>query len=97
MAVEFGSGMDELERIIQQDVSPQEIRAMRQSGKHFLNRYHGKLYLMYRDMGLEPESPKEGEYPCTWCGGGVVENSTHCQTCGAFPSNVSTRRFFQEE
>lgn len=95
-AIEFGSGTNDLEQIISQQVTRQEIREMRQSGKHFWNRYHGKLYIMYRDMGLEPELPREGEYACTWCGGGVVQGRTHCSTCGAFPSNVRTRRVFQQ-
>lgn len=97
MAIEFGSGMDEVERILKQNATPREIRQMRRSKKRFLNVYHGKLYLMYRDMGLEPEAPKQGEYPCGWCGGGVIENRSHCSTCGGYPSDIRSRRIFQTE
>ena len=66
------------------------------SGKSFWSKYHGKLYLIYKELGLEPQPPEIGQYSCSWCGGGVLENRHHCQTCGGYPVNQENRFLFQK-
>ncbi|MBI2593649.1 hypothetical protein HYW44_03325 [Candidatus Daviesbacteria bacterium] len=94
--LEFGSGTDIMESIIEESVTPQDIREMRRRDKSFWSKYHGKLYLMYKDLGLDPQQPKAGEYACTWCTGGIAQNRHHCQTCGAYPADRRTRYLFQK-
>jgi len=80
--LQFGSGAGTLESYLEDTVTVEEVQEMKQSRKYFWNKYHGKLYLMYRDMGLEPTPPQEGEYGCPWCGGGILQGRGHCHTCG---------------
>ena len=80
--LQFGSGFSNLESYLEETVTSDEIEEMKQSGKHFWNKYHGKLYLLYKDLGLEPIRPKQSEYGCPWCGGGVPQGRGHCHTCG---------------
>ncbi|EKD90887.1 MAG: hypothetical protein ACD_30C00073G0007 [uncultured bacterium] len=94
--LEFGSGTDIMESILEESVTRQEIREMRRSGKSFWSKYHGKLYLIYKELGLEPQPPEIGQYSCSWCGGGVLENRHHCQTCGGYPVNQENRFLFQK-
>lgn len=95
--LEFGSGADILENLIESSVTSEEIDKMEQSGKHFWNRYHGKLYLMYQELGFEPKKPTQQEYSCTWCEGGELIGRTHCHTCGAHPANEHVVGTFQKQ
>ena len=95
--LEFGSGTEALEGIIENAVTEDEIEEMRQSDKHFWSKYHGKLYLIYKSMGFEPRSPQQGEYGCTWCGGGNPIGRRHCLTCGAFPASEEVTTLFQKQ
>ncbi len=80
--LQFGSGASTLEDYLEQTATREEVEQMKQSGKHFWNKYHGRLYLMYLEMGLGPKQPQEGEYGCSWCGGGIPIGRGHCHTCG---------------
>lgn len=95
--LEFGSGVDILENILEDSVTPEEVERMEQSGKHFWNKFHGKLYLIYEDLGLEPRKPSDIEYNCTWCGGGELVGRNHCHTCGAYPASVETTGTFEKQ
>lgn len=95
--LQFGSGFGNLENYLEATVTLDEAEELRQSGKHFWNKYHGKLYLMYKDLGLEPTKPGEGEYGCPWCRGGVPQGRGHCHTCGYNKSvGEMTKTFFKE-
>lgn len=95
--LEFGSGADILENLIENAVTSEETEQMKQSGKHFWNKYHGKLYLMYKDLGFEPRKAQQQEYTCTWCEGGVLVGRSHCQTCGAHPANEQVVGLFHKQ
>jgi asparagine synthase (glutamine-hydrolysing) len=90
--LQFGSGADTIENYLEDTVTVDEVEEMKRSGKKFWNKYHGKLYLMYQDMGLQPTPPQGGEYSCPWCGGGILEGRGHCHTCGYHKSveNITT-------
>lgn len=96
--LEYGSGMYTLEEDLEKSLTKKEERKLAKSGKHFWNKAHGKLYLMFEDAGLSPQKPQDGEYGCTWCGGGVIEGRHHCATCGAYPSSDKPKQeLFEEE
>lgn len=82
--LQFGSGAGNLEDYIEEMVTPEEVEQMKQSGKHFWNKYHGKLYLIYKDLGFNPKPPQQWEYACPWCKGGIPQGRGHCHTCGYF-------------
>ncbi|SRR6266568_4888388 len=95
--LEYGSGFYHLEARLEDSVTPEDVERLQESDKHFWNRAHGKLYLMFTDAGLNPREPIDGEYGCTWCGGGVIQGRHHCATCGAYPSSTQPTGLFEKD
>ncbi|HUD44099.1 MAG TPA: asparagine synthase-related protein [Patescibacteria group bacterium] len=93
--LEFGSGTYTLEDRLKNEITDQEINDLRSEGKHFWNRMHAALYMKYKRAGLEPTPPQDGEYTCSWCGGGVITGRRHCHTCGGYPSNQYSMTLFE--
>lgn len=94
--LEYGSGFYQLEEILEESVTAEDMERLQKSGKHFWNKAHGKLYLMFTDAGLTPKAPAEGEYGCSWCGGGVIQGRHHCATCGAYPASQQLNGLFEK-
>ncbi len=95
--LEYGSGMSTIEEYLKKGLTSEEEKELIDSGKHFWNKAHGKLYLMAKLEKLEIEPPKDGEYMCTWCGGGVPKGRHHCKICGAHPSDKKIDKVFKNE
>ncbi|HUC39147.1 MAG TPA: asparagine synthase-related protein [Candidatus Acidoferrum sp.] len=90
--IEFGSGMANLRPYLRRQLGEGQREELEETdGVHFRNNAHAGIYVLYREAGLKPKPPKEGEYACTWCGGGVSfgpnGDNKYCSTCGAYPAN----------
>jgi asparagine synthase (glutamine-hydrolysing) len=94
--LEYGSGFYELEEILEESVTAKDMERLQESGNHFWNKAHGKLYLMFTDAGLTPKKPLTDEYGCSWCGNGVIQGRHHCATCGAYPSSTQPKGVFEK-
>ncbi|MGQ9543585.1 MAG: asparagine synthase C-terminal domain-containing protein [Candidatus Bathyarchaeia archaeon] len=83
-SIEAGSGFTKLREIVGNLVSesdswnghPVKLR----SREHL---YYYKIYM--REVGSIPK-PREGEKKCHYCGAGVPVQSSHCRTCGGYPT-----------
>lgn len=92
--LEYGSGFNVLEDELEKMFSERYIPELKKEKKHFWNKAHAYLYLQYKQFGLYPLPPKEGEYACTWCGGGVITGRRHCKTCGGYPADIQQEGLF---
>lgn len=95
--LEYGSGFYKLEKTLEDSVTEEDVEKLEESGKHFWNKAHGKLFLMFEEAGLSPKEPQKGEYGCGWCGGGVINGRHHCATCGAYPSSTPPEGLFEKK
>jgi asparagine synthase (glutamine-hydrolysing) len=86
--LEFGSGMCRLEGKLAESLSPQDSEEIDSTKRRFWNNAHRALFLIYKRMGFQSGTPQAGEYPCTWCGSGVVDGTRHCKVCGGSPADV---------
>ncbi len=84
--VEYGSGFKNLENEVADSITDKEVEDLKIE-KRFFDKVHAGLYKMYKNLGLSPTFPKDNQYACSWCGGGVNTGRNHCSTCGGYPSN----------
>lgn len=85
-ALEYGSGMTHLRKVITDMVSDEEFeRAQREYPVKFWNKEHFYYYRIYRKVVGEVPTPGKGQVSCRCCGAGMDENALHCKVCGDVP------------
>lgn len=85
--MEFGSGFYTLDKEVAKLVDDEEINQFSEQGVALYDKAHAGLYKLFKQAGLSPDQPTEGQYACAWCSGGVNKGSGHCRICGGFPAN----------
>jgi asparagine synthase (glutamine-hydrolysing) len=85
-ALEYGSGMTHLRKVITDMVSDEEFdRAQREYPVKFWNKEHFYYYRIYRQVVGEVPTAGEGQVSCRCCGAGMDETALHCKVCGDVP------------
>ena len=93
--LEYGSGSYLLEDRLASQISDKQVRELEESGvklwnesnRPSLKKMHAYLRLIFDSQNLHVPPVESDEYPCNWCGGGVVKGRSHCFTCGGWPAN----------
>ena len=82
-ALEYGSGMTHLRKVITDMVSDEEFDCAREEYPvKFWNKEHFYYYRIYREVVGAVPTPGKGQVSCRCCGAGVDENALHCKVCG---------------
>lgn len=82
-ALEYGSGMTELRKVVESKVSDEEFeKGKRDFPIRFWNKEHFYYYCIYRQVVGEIPAPKKGEKICGCCGAGMDQRAFHCKVCG---------------
>jgi asparagine synthase (glutamine-hydrolysing) len=85
-ALEYGSGMTHLRKVITDMVSDEEFEcAQREYPVKFWNKEHFYYYRIYRKVVGEVPTSGEGQVSCRCCGAGMGANALHCKVCGDVP------------
>lgn len=95
--LEYGSGSYLLEDIIADQISDSQVQEIVKTGVKLwddhnrpnLKKMHAYLRSMFDNKNLRVPPVKDGDYSCSWCGGGVQNGHSHCFTCGGWPANKS--------
>lgn len=83
----YGSGTYKLEDALIKTSGPERLEEINSKDKPvFRDKAHHGMYVLFRESGLNIIPPKENQYSCLSCGGGVQKETAHCYTCGADPA-----------
>lgn len=82
-ALEYGSGMTELRKVVESKVSDEEFgKGKRDFPIRFWNKEHFYYYRIYQEMVGEIPAPEKGQKICECCGAGMDQRAFHCKVCG---------------
>lgn len=87
--LEVGSGMTQLNTILDAAISDKEYEDKRRSySVRFYNKAHLHYYEVYRKMVGDVPCPGQDEKACEGCGAGMNRERRHCRVCGWIEGSV---------